>query len=95
MGKQRYTPVYGSVLIGRVPTESGITYFPRYFDDGAKTPRLRNNMEKMVAVFKKVNAVNRGNDIGKLCVKASETLERNPQISELELVKGLSKILLN
>ena len=95
MERKNYSSVYGSVLIGKVPTESGITYFPRYFNDGVKTPKLRSNREKMVAVFKKVNAVNCGNDIGKLCEKASETLERNPQISEFALVRGLSKLLIN
>mgnify|MGYP007025394238 CR=1 FL=1 len=95
MKTQNYNPVYGSVLVGKVRIEGvGITYFPRYFDDGEKPPKLRRSKgERMVAVFKKVNAVNRGDDIGRLCGEASKTLERNPQISELALVRGLSKIL--
>ena len=94
---QNYKSVYGSVLIGKVDIEDvGMTYFPKYFDDGKETPKLRRSKgEKMVAVFTKVNAVNRGNDIGRLCEKASKTLERNPQISEQALKRGLSKILLN
>ena len=98
METQSYNPVYGSVLVGKVRLREGelLTYFPRYFDDGKETPKLRRSKgERMVAVFTRVNAVEHGVDIGKLCVKASETLERNPQISELVLVRGLSKLLTN
>ena len=100
MKNQKYhsdNSVYGSVLIGRVDIEGvGITYFPRYFDDGEKTPELRRSKkEEDVIVFTRVNALSRGKDIGNLCEEASKTLERNPQISEKALKRGLSKILLN
>ena len=92
---------YGSVLIGKVPTESRspirtLTYFPIYFGDDERARRLiRSRGERTVAMFTKVNAINHGNKIGRLCREASRTLRREPQITESQLVKKLTKILLN
>ena len=94
---QNDNSVYGSVLVGEVDIEGvGITYFPRYSDDGEETPKLRRSKgEKMVVAFTEVNAVDYSSDIGRLCEEASKTLELEPKISRKELVRGLSKILLN
>ncbi|MEK6840745.1 MAG: hypothetical protein AABX79_02210 [Nanoarchaeota archaeon] len=86
---------YGSVAIRRVPAEGGNVYVPRYFGDNQKEPKYVKARERAVATFTSVNAIMRGKSIARLCAEASRTSRSNPRISESQLVKKISKILLN